>query len=108
MDNYSDQRFEQAAVQPQIHPLSPEKTGGRWRVVVMVALVLVMALFVSTGKARAAWNEIAQLLSLHGKPEPASANVLSEHEIETLDEMSPQSQAQLLLERSVNHYKGSN
>ncbi len=47
-----------------------------------------------TGKARAAWEEIAQLLSLQGKPEPASANVLAEHEIEGLDKMTPQSQAQ--------------
>ena len=51
---------------------------------------------------------MAQLLSLHGKPEPASANVLSEHEIEGLDRMAPQSQAQLLLERSINHYRGAN
>lgn len=61
-----------------------------------------------TGSARAAWEEIAQLLSLQGKPEPASANVLSEHEIEGLDKMAPQSQAQLLLERSINHYRGAN
>jgi len=61
-----------------------------------------------TGRARAAWEEIAQLLSLQGKPEPASANVLSEHEIEGLDKMTPQSQAQLLLERSINHYRGAN
>ena len=74
----------------------------------MVGLVLVIALFVTTGKARAAWEEIAQLLSLQGKPEPASANVLSEHEIENLDQMTPQSQVELLLERSINHYKGAN
>jgi len=33
---------------------------------------------------------------------------LSEHEIEVLDKMSPQSQAELLLERSINHYRGAN
>ena len=43
-----------------------------------------------------------------GRPERASANVLSEHEIEVLDSMSPQSQAELLLERSINHYRGAN
>jgi hypothetical protein len=42
------------------------------------------------------------------RPERASANVLSEHEIEVLDAMSPQSQAELLLERSINHYRGAN
>jgi len=45
---------------------------------------------------------------LHGKPEPASANVLSEHETETLDQMTPQAQAELLLERAINHYRGAN
>jgi HEAT repeat protein len=39
---------------------------------------------------------------------PASANVLSEHEIEALDGMTPQHQAELLLERSINHYRGAN
>jgi HEAT repeat protein len=33
--------------------------------------------------------------------------VLSEHELEVLDRMSPQEQAQLLLERSINHYRGA-
>ncbi|PYV63944.1 MAG: hypothetical protein DMG95_05520 [Acidobacteria bacterium] len=45
---------------------------------------------------------------MRGKPEPASANVLSEHEIAELDRMSPQDQATLLLERSINHYRGAN
>jgi HEAT repeat protein len=38
----------------------------------------------------------------------SSAAVLSEHEIEVLDSMSPQSQAELLLERSINHFRGAN
>jgi hypothetical protein len=42
------------------------------------------------------------------RPRSASANVLSEHELEVLDAMSPQSQAELLLERSINHYRGAN
>jgi hypothetical protein len=71
------------------------------------ALALVF-LFAGTPTARAAWQELSQLLSLEGKPEPASANVLSEHEIEVLDQMTPQSQAELLLERSINHYRGAN
>jgi hypothetical protein len=77
-------------------------------IALVAAVILLGALFRGTGTARAAWQEIAQLLSLHGKPEPASANVLSEHEIEVLDRMAPQSQAQLLLERSINHYRGAN
>ena len=73
-----------------------------------VALVAVAIVLVSSGTARAAWQEIARYLSLVGDPEPASANVLSEHEIEVLDEMTPSQQAELLLERSINHYRGAN
>ena len=64
--------------------------------------------FAGTGTARAAWQELTHFLTLQGRPEPASANVLSEHEIEVLDGMSPQHQAELLLERSINHYRGAN
>jgi hypothetical protein len=69
---------------------------------------LVATLLVGSGTARAGWERISQLLSLQGRPEPASANVLSEHEIEGLDSMPPQDQAELLLERSINHYQGTN
>jgi HEAT repeats len=69
---------------------------------------LALALVAGTPTARAAWQELALFLSLPGRPEPASANVLSEHEIEVLDRMSPQNQAELLLERSINHYRGAN
>jgi len=106
-----DPRLQQAAPHQEIDPLSSgdRGTGGGWRTVAVVtAASLLAALLAGTGTARAAWQEIAQLLSLQGKPEPASANVLSEHEIEVLDRMSPQSQAQLLLERSINHYRGAN
>jgi hypothetical protein len=41
-------------------------------------------------------------------PARASASVLSEHEVDALDSMTPQSQAELLLERSINHYRGAN
>ncbi len=41
-------------------------------------------------------------------PQRSSAALLSEHEIETLDTLSPQSQAELLLERSINHFRGAN
>jgi HEAT repeats len=64
---------------------------------VAVAAFIVATLFVATGVAM---NQV--------RPERSSANVLSEHEIEVLDSMSPQSQAELLLERSVNHYRGAN
>jgi hypothetical protein len=76
--------------------------------VVVFSGVVIASLLVSTGSARAAWGQVAQFLNLQGKPEPASANVLSEHEMEALDGMPAQSQAELLLERSINHYEGAN
>jgi len=92
--------------------LSPEPVISRnipWRALVVSSTVAVLALLLFRApSARAAWQEISQLLSLQGKPEPSSAAVLSEHEIEVLDTMGPQSQAELLLERSINHYQGAN
>ena len=38
----------------------------------------------------------------------ASAGVLSEHELKVLDSLPPQKQAELLLERSINHFRGAN
>jgi hypothetical protein len=94
-------------IQPQVPaPITPR--SGNWRVVFLIPIVILFLIFARTSTARAAWQELTQYLSLHGKPEPASANVLSEHEISGLSEMPPQSQAQLLLERSINHYKGAN
>ena len=43
-----------------------------------------------------------------GRPQPASASVLSEHHLESLDSMEPQAQAEFLLERAINHYQGAN
>ena len=84
-------------------------SGGRWRVLAALTVgVLSALLFVGRGTARAAWEEISQLLTVQGKPEPASPAVMSEHEIEQLDRASPQSQAELLLERAINHYQGAN
>src|SRR5579864_7563708 len=107
----SDPRLRDAAVRADADPFSAKQDGVRRQAVrpmLLAVFALTAILLVGTGQARAAWHEIAQLLSLQGKPEPASANVLSEHEIEVLDQMTPQSQAELLLERSINHYRGAN
>ena len=76
--------------------------------VVLIAGVAVAALLANATGVRAAWDELSHFLSLSGKPEPASANVLSEHHAEELDAMAPQAQAEFLLERSMNHYAGAN
>jgi hypothetical protein len=88
-------------------PIEP-KRGGPWRIMALILMVAFVLVLFGTSKAQAAWQEISKLLSLQGKPERVSANVLSEHEIEGLDKMSPQAQAELLLERSINHFKGAN
>jgi hypothetical protein len=41
------------------------------------------------------------------RPQPTSASVLSEHHLETLDSMAPQAQAEFLLERAINRYRGA-
>lgn len=103
------------ADKPEAQLISSESQGAdptarpaAWRPLLMVAVFFVLGLFVLSGKAEATWEELAQFLKLQGKPQPASANVLSDHELEVLDGQSPQAQAELLLERSINHYSGAN
>jgi hypothetical protein len=80
-----------------------------WRAIAIVAVAFVLGTIAAgSGSLRAAWTPMARLIGLRDRPTPASANVLSEHEIELLETMSPQSQAELLLERSINHYRGAN
>ena len=86
-------------------PIPPDRT--RLAAAAFCGVILV-SLVVNTGTAGAAWNHVSEFLSLQGKPEPASANVLSEHHTEALDAMAPQAQAEFLLERSINHYAGAN
>jgi hypothetical protein len=82
---------------------------SNWRTVVLVAIAFILGTIVAgSGSLRAAWTPMARLIGLQDAPIPASANVLSEREIDVLDAMPPQSQAELLLERSINHYRGAN
>jgi hypothetical protein len=83
-------------------------TGSRRATVLTVSAFLLGMMAAGSGTLRAAWEPISRFISLHDLPQPASANVLSEHEIALLDGMTPQSQAELLLERSINHYQGAN
>jgi len=90
-------------------PLQNGDSGHTGRVAAVAATLGVLAtLSVRTDAVRAAWEPLASFLSLQSAPSASSANVLSDHEIETLDSMAPQHQAQLLLERSINHYRGAN
>jgi len=89
-----------------------------WRTMSLVVAAFLLGAFAAgsgtLGAARlqglgdAGLHLIARVVGLDDQRTPASANVLSEHEIEVLDSMPPQSQAELLLERSINHYRGAN
>jgi hypothetical protein len=91
---------------PPLPPETPRPPRHAARALAATLIVVGTLLFPARG--RAAWRQIAEFLSLAGGPAPASANVLSEHETEALDSMTPQQQATLLLERSINHYEGAN
>ena len=94
---------------PELPSPKSLKPGGNHRVFIAVAAGALLGLaFVSGGTVQAAWTEISQFLSLQGKPEPASPAIMSQHELEKLDNTSPQHQAELLLERAINHYEGAN
>ncbi|MDH4065039.1 MAG: HEAT repeat domain-containing protein [Acidobacteriota bacterium] len=82
---------------------------SHWRTTALAATALLLGMVaVAPGSLSAAWEPIARLIRLEDPPRPSSANVLSEHELAVLDELPPQSQAELLLERSINHYRGAN
>ena len=88
-----------------MEPTGPERnhTAAVW-----AGCALVVILFAATTTARGSWDGISRVLGLQGKPEPASASVLSQHHLESLDSMPAQGQAEFLLERSINHYDGAN
>jgi hypothetical protein len=80
-----------------------------WRTTTLAAAAFLLgSIAAGSGSLRAAWEPIARFVSLQDPPRPASANVLSEHEISVLADMPAQSQAELLLERAINHYRGAN
>ncbi|MBZ5635067.1 MAG: HEAT repeat domain-containing protein [Acidobacteriia bacterium] len=52
-------------------------------------------------------SKLEVLLQLSGVPVPASSAVLSEHELEEINAMTPQDQVMRLVERTINHYSGA-
>jgi hypothetical protein len=70
--------------------------ASNWRTTALAATAFLLGTIAAgSGTLRAAWEPIARFIRLEDPPKPASANVLSEHEIAVLDEMPPQSQAEL-------------
>jgi HEAT repeat protein len=81
--------------------------GKRRLVVLLVVFALALLAAANPAPLKAAWAEFERIIQLKGDPLPASPPKLSDHEIEALSSMAPQQQAQLLLERAINHYDGA-
>lgn len=71
------------------------------------ALSGALALSAWSGVLAAAWKELVGLITVRGEPVPASPAVISGHEVDELERLPPQAQAERLLERAVNHYDGA-
>src|SRR5258708_2813414 len=78
------------------------------RAVLMTAAVAgLLMVGYGSGFAQSAWQQVVGILALEGKPVAASPAMLSEHEVQELGSMTPQQQAERLLERAANHYEGA-
>jgi HEAT repeat protein len=86
----------------------PVRHFGTRSTVLAASAFLLGTIAAGSGAVAAAWQPVARAIGLTDPPVPSSANVLSDHETEALDGMTPQAQAELLLERAINHYQGAN
>ena len=59
------------------------------------------------GSTHAGWSRLLSDIGPQQKRAAASPPILSEHERQELDRMTPQQQAERLLERTTNHYQGA-
>src|SRR5713101_9349232 len=97
---------QQSTASEEIRPATPT-VGKRRLVVLIIALALTICVAVNPAPIKAAWAEFERIIQLKTDPLPASPARLSDHEIEGLSAMAPQQQAQLLMERAINHYEGA-
>ena len=82
--------------------LQGRRCGARFAAAGAFGLAIAVLACATPGTTKAAGAPQAR-----STPQAASAPRLSDHEIEALPSMSPQQQAQLLLERGINHYEGA-
>jgi len=87
-------------------PVEPRGGGGRVLAAILMGVILALP-FVATGSVRAAWQHLQQFFVQQGWSEPVWPAVLSQHDLERLDRHPAQKQAELLLERAVNHSPGA-
>jgi len=90
-------------------PIRPASAafGSRFFGVFGLAFLLFIFAAVNPAPIRAAWAVFESIIQLKSTPLPASPSKLSDHEIEGLSAMAPQQQAELLMERAINHYEGA-
>jgi len=74
-----------------------------------LALIALTAVVLTNRQAtaQAFWGAVAKVIALSGDPIFATHAVLSEHEIERINTLPPQEQAETLLQRAVNRYEGA-
>lgn len=92
------------------HPdFQPESVSKVRRIGILAGVLGCLLLFCAFRPAtmQAAWEEIARIIELRSDPLPASPPRLSEHILEELAGMEAQKQAEVLMQRSVNHYEGA-
>ena len=76
----------------------------------LAGLAIGLALIAATSQpsaVRAAFERLLRFVELGGEPVLASVPIISDHEIEELRLASPQEQAERLLERAINGYRGA-
>jgi hypothetical protein len=75
--------------------------------VLFVGLAILILFASNPTPIKAAWVEFERIILLKSDALPASPPKLSDHEIDALSAMAPQQRAELLMERSINHYGGA-
>ncbi len=92
-----------------IQPAGKRLAGATLRVSLLTPLVFFFLTLVNLNAAplESAWAEFARLIDLTSDPLSASPARLSDHVIEELDRMAPQKQAEVLVQRAINHYEGA-
>src|SRR5437879_7279350 len=102
-----DENVQEPPITPEeIRPANPG-LGKRFFVVLAIGFIFLLLAAANPAPIKAAWAEFERIIQLKSDPLPASPAKLSGHEIEGLSSMAPQQQAELLMERAINHYEGA-
>jgi hypothetical protein len=78
------------------------------RALIPLGVGTALAWAIASGQTlRQAASAVGTLLQLSGSAVSAASGRVSEHELEEINAMAPQEQAERLLERAINHYAGA-